>query len=113
MTHSKLPLVQADPWLEPYSREIEERLYRYWGLLRHIEKEAGSLSHFANAHTYLGINYDQHKKGWYYREWAPAAEALSFVGEFNQWNPKANPMQRNDRGIWEVFLDEATYKDRF
>ncbi len=113
MTHSKLPLIQADPWLEPYSREIEERLYRYWGLLRHIEKEAGSLSHFANAHTYLGINYDPHKKGWYYREWAPAAEALSFVGEFNQWNPKANPMQRNDRGIWEVFLDEATYKDRF
>ncbi|MES2732502.1 MAG: alpha amylase C-terminal domain-containing protein [Bacteroidota bacterium] len=113
MPNAKLPLIQADPWLEPYARNIEERVYRFWGFLRRIELEAGSLLHFANAHTYLGINYDHDKKGWFYREWAPAAEALSLVGDFNQWDSKANPMVRNGQGVWEVFLDQATYHDRF
>jgi 1,4-alpha-glucan branching enzyme len=113
MAHLTLPLIKADPWLEPYAREIEERLYRYWGMLRRIDQEAGSLVQFAHAHAYLGINYDKERKGWYYREWAPAAQSVSLVGEFNLWDPKANPMQRLDGGVWETFLDEVTYKDRF
>ena len=113
MANSKLSLVQADPWLEPYARELEERLDRYWGLMRRIEGAAGTLLQFAQAHAYLGINYDPERKGWHYREWAPAAQKLSLVGDFNGWSPTANPMARNEGGTWETFLEEAKYRDTF
>jgi 1,4-alpha-glucan branching enzyme len=28
------------------------------------------------------------------------AEKVSLVGEFNDWNPAADPMQRDDNGMW-------------
>lgn len=28
------------------------------------------------------------------------AKKVSLVGEFNNWNPDSDPMQRNDNGIW-------------
>jgi 1,4-alpha-glucan branching enzyme len=113
MDNLKLPLVKNDPWLEPYTHDIEERLRRFRDTLANIERNAGSLEQFACAHNYLGINYDTEKKGWYYREWAPAAYSLYLIGDFNDWNRTSHPMQRNEQGIWEIFLDEGSYKDTF
>ncbi|HEY0159841.1 MAG TPA: 1,4-alpha-glucan branching protein GlgB [Thermoanaerobaculia bacterium] len=47
--------------------------------------------------------------------WAPNADRVSVVGDFNQWNPDANPLQaRGASGIWEGFIAGlergATYK---
>ena len=37
--------------------------------------------------------------------WAPKAKAVSVVGEFNNWDPKANPMKKlGDGGIWELWI---------
>ena len=38
--------------------------------------------------------------------WAPNAERVAVVGDFNAWDPEAHPMQaRGDSsGIWEVFI---------
>lgn len=37
--------------------------------------------------------------------WAPNADWVSIVGDFNQWNPEQHPMQRRGAsGIWELFL---------
>jgi 1,4-alpha-glucan branching enzyme len=37
--------------------------------------------------------------------WAPNAVAVSIVGDFNDWNPDAHPMQRRGAGgIWERFI---------
>ncbi len=50
------------------------------------------------------------KKGWSFRVWAPHAKAVSVVGDFNQWNSKANKLSRKGE-IWEGFvegLDEYT-----
>ena len=44
--------------------------------------------------------------------WAPNAERVSVVGEFNQWDGRVNPMRvRGSTGVWELFiphLDAAT-----
>ncbi len=33
---------------------------------------------------------------------APAARMVSVIGDFNHWNPTANPMQRRIDGAWFV-----------
>ena len=40
--------------------------------------------------------------GFRFRVWAPNARSVSLVGDFNFWNRKANPMTRDDFGIWST-----------
>ena len=42
-------------------------------------------------------------EGWHFRLWAPRAQRVSVVGEFNGWDPDAAPMEGKD-GIWETWL---------
>jgi 1,4-alpha-glucan branching enzyme len=43
--------------------------------------------------------------GTYFSVWAPNASWVSVVGDFNEWNVQASPMNRvNDSGIWERFI---------
>ena len=44
-------------------------------------------------------------KGYVFRVWAPHAESVSVVGDFNDWNPDSNPMKRLlDSETFEVFI---------
>lgn len=44
------------------------------------------------------------KEGIFFGVWAPHAREVHLVGDFNGWNPEANPMTRiPDSGIWEYF----------
>jgi 1,4-alpha-glucan branching enzyme len=43
--------------------------------------------------------------------WAPNAERVSVVGNWNDWDGRVHPMHRHPNGIWELFipgLDEGT-----
>ena len=46
--------------------------------------------------------------------WAPNAEAVSVIGDFNAWDGRRHPMRRRDSGIWELFIpnlgEGAAYK---
>jgi len=48
--------------------------------------------------------------GIHFAVWAPNAKAVSVVGEFNGWDPKANPMnvRWDESGIWEAFIPGLT-----
>lgn len=38
--------------------------------------------------------------------WAPNAQRVSVVGDFNQWDGRVHPM-RNRNGVWELFIPEV------
>ena len=46
------------------------------------------------------------KKGVYFAVWAPNAQHVSIVGDFNNWQANHANMNRNDVGIWELFLPD-------
>ena len=83
------------------------------------------MSNFTDLDAYLfgqGTHYDIYKKlgahkgkqgrqtGYYFDVWAPRANRVAVIGEFNDWDETRNFMQRvepEDQGIFEVFIPEA------
>lgn len=73
-----------------------------------------------------GTHYEIYKKlgahlvndgkndGTYFAVWAPHAKSVSVIGEFNNWDSKACPMERNDPlGIYTAFVPEAKKGDLY
>lgn len=51
----------------------------------------------------------QNQDGMYFAVWAPHADKVSLVGDFNEWNPHKSPMTvLEDSGIWEIFIPGMT-----
>lgn len=69
-----------------------------------IGGSAEALAGIANLHERLGILRNDSAGCWEIREWAPEARAVSLIGEFNQWQRGAHPLQRQAEGIWELRL---------
>ena len=47
--------------------------------------------------------------GYHFAVWAPNAQRISVIGEFNYWDGKYHPMQKiNDSGVWELFIPGVT-----
>jgi 1,4-alpha-glucan branching enzyme len=113
MPYKKLGLIQQDPWLEPSEQDIIDRYKRFEDRLNNIEDSFESLDSFADGYKYLGINYDSSRKGWVYREWAPQAQALYLVGDFNNWEKYSHPLTKDQFGVWELFLPESDYHKTF
>ena len=54
------------------------------------------------------------KKGVYFAVWAPNAQAVSVVGDFNEWEDSADPMEKvGPIGVWEVFVPGAKLGDLY
>ena len=53
-------------------------------------------------------------QGTYFAVWAPNAEHVSVVGDFNQWDGRRHPLRsRKDSGIWEGFLAGVGRGERY
>ncbi len=54
------------------------------------------------------------KKGFFFRVWAKNAKAVSVVGNFNDWNTDANPMELiADTEVWEAFIEGLNEYDTY
>ena len=83
------------------------------------KKKASATGFISDLDCYLfgaGTHYDIYQKlgahpktykgkdGIYFAVWAPHAKEVHLVGDFNNWNPEASPMERiSESGIWEIF----------
>ena len=51
------------------------------------------------------ISVEGDKEGVYFAVWAPNAECVHVVGDFNQWNATSHPMKKcGPIGIYELFV---------
>lgn len=114
MSKKNIPvLIKDEPWLEGFEKAVQARIDRFHSAKFHIENEFGSILEFANFHQYYGVHYEPIRKGWTYREWAPAAQQLFLMGDFNNWDRYSHPLKKNRRGDWEIFLPYHDYNDSF
>ena len=97
-----LKILEYNPILKPYESDLQLRMNNLENTRKRILKEGETLKEFANGHMFYGFHCTD--EGWYYREWAPAAEAMYLTGDFNFWNRRSHPMERKDNGVWEIFL---------
>jgi 1,4-alpha-glucan branching enzyme len=69
------------------------------------EFHTGGTSH---AYEALGCHAETQDgaEGYVFRVWAPNAQAVSVVGDFNFWNEQDLPM-RQENGVWEAFSVHA------
>lgn len=98
----QLSILRNDPWLKPYAEAIVGR--HEDSILREKQLLAGgakSLTDFANAHCYFGMQRTA-DGDWIFREWAPNATGITLVGDFSGWNEKPEfELKRLDGGVWE------------
>ncbi len=100
----KPKLVSDDPWLEPQQGAIEQRMHRFSETLAGIGADSKSLATYATGHKYMGIHFHPTSNTWTVREWAPAAQAISLIGDFNKWNRESHPLTRLESGVWKLEL---------
>lgn len=110
MTDNAPILAKNDPWLEPYTDHISQRLARLNGKIQDIESSSGSVRSYASAHLELGVHYDGAEDKWIIREWAPEALYVGLIGDFNSWDASNYALSKNDSGIWEIEISGELLK---
>ena len=98
----KLKILKIDPYLNDHAEDLQLRADLFASKKAELVGKNGSLTDFANGHEYFGIHAT--KGGWVYREWAPAADAMYFTGDFCNWDLTAYPMKKLGNGVFEVKL---------
>ena len=59
------------------------------------------------AYTMLGAHLEQNAgvEGVRFAVWAPNAERVSVIGDFNRWDGRINPMRTHgSSGVWDIFI---------
>ena len=106
----KHKLIEFDGNLAAYQKDLDLRMENFSRKKNELLLPWQTLADFANGHTFFGFHKTE--DGWYYREWAPAAEAVYLTGEFCGWDRHAHPMEKKDGGVFELFLPGTdTLKD--
>src|SRR6185503_16920055 len=104
--------------IELYTGELQdfEDPYRFPGLLTpfelHLHGEGTNYESYRTLGAHAAVC--EGVPGVRFAVWAPNAEVVSVVGDFNGWDRTRHPMRLRDGGIWEFFMPNlpqgATYK---
>jgi len=103
---SEYKIMSLDPMLKDYKDDINLRMERLASVSKTLLGSGADLSSFANGYMYYGIHRTE--TGWIYREWAPGADEMHLIGDFNNWNRVSHPMKKvSAGGVWELELEGA------
>lgn len=99
---AKWEILDIDPWIKDYEDDINLRMNEYEKQKNRLISDGEKLSDFANAYHYYGFH--KVKDGWIYREWAPHADGLYLIGDFNDWDRHSHPLTKINDEDWEIFI---------
>ena len=88
--------------LRPYEKILERRLRKIVDTEKRLTRGKMGLTDFASGHEYFGLHFRDNE--WVFREWAPNAGAVFFIGEATDWKERKKfSLDRiNDEGVWEI-----------
>ncbi|MCB8987799.1 MAG: hypothetical protein H6661_08645 [Ardenticatenaceae bacterium] len=94
VTYTGETLVQEDPYNFPSAlSDFDEHLMAE-GTHMQVYQKLGA--HLTSVNGRDGV---------YFAVWAPSAQRVSVVGEFNTWDGRRHPMRfHHDTGVWELFI---------
>ncbi len=74
-----------------------------------------SKGHAMRAQEFMGAHpvTRNGQDGWVFRVWAPHAQSVAVMGDFNQWNDSDHPMQLLSDGVWETFIPGLSQFDSY
>ena len=99
-------LIAYDGNLAPFAADLTQRAENYIRKKKQLLKKGQTLSDFANGHEYFGFH--KTTDGWYYREWAPAADGMYLTGEFCNTVISLAVKEHIDVGSHGLFICEVT-----
>ena len=98
-------ILEYDEMLKPFAADIQLRMDNYERKKKELLADGTTLKDFANGHEYFGFHKSTAEpQGWFYREWAPAAEEVYLTGDFNNWHWLDHKLTNIGNGVWEIFI---------
>ncbi|GMS84152.1 hypothetical protein PENTCL1PPCAC_6327 [Pristionchus entomophagus] len=98
-------LIQLDPYLDPFKHEICRRYEVFQETLKKIEK-CGGIERFSSAYKEFGLHV-QSDGSVSCLEWAPGADSIALVGDFNNWDQAANVYNKGEFGRFALTIPPA------
>lgn len=95
-------LWEIDPFLQTFKTDIELRIQTYQNTKKRLLVSETCLNSFANGYLFFGFH--KQENGWFFREWAPNAQAIALIGDFNNWNRTSHQLAQIAKGVWEIFI---------
>ncbi|CAI4226550.1 unnamed protein product [Auanema sp. JU1783] len=100
---SKLENVfQLDPYLRDFGHEICRRYSVFQDYSRRID-ECGGMESFTQGYKEFGLLV-QPDNSIKCLEWAPGADGLALIGDFNNWNREAHRYTKEEHGKWSLVI---------
>jgi 1,4-alpha-glucan branching enzyme len=90
--------------------------YRYGPVLGELDLHLFGEGRHLRLYEKLGARpaRPQGARGYSFAVWAPTAERVSLVGDFNRWDGRVHPMRRRDpSGVWELFVPDVDRGERY
>ncbi len=90
--------------------QVYEDPYRFAPHISEFDRYLWGEGTLLYAYETLGAHPVTHDgvRGVCFTVWAPNAERVSVIGNFNRWDERANPMRLLSGGLWELFIPGLT-----
>ena len=107
-------LIARDPFLYSHRKVLRNRCAHIEGMRQWLSYPDGLTGPISLGHKYFGLIRGERDgmPGVWYREWAPGADYVALIGDFNEWDRGANPCERGEHGSWSSFFPDEQYAHR-
>ncbi|KAL0216545.1 hypothetical protein P9112_008729 [Eukaryota sp. TZLM1-RC] len=98
-------LIEDDPYLKPYIDDFRRRHSKFVDTLTLFDNTEGGIEQISLGYNSFGLHKTEDAITYF--EWAPEAQAVSLIGDFNDWNRESHPCSRDEFGRWSLTIPDV------